>query len=62
MYFNGNGVPQDYTEAAKWYTMSAEQGHSYAQYCLGLMYFNGNGVPQDDTESAKWTRNGSGTR
>jgi len=26
MYFQGEGVPQDYTEAAKWYRLAAEQG------------------------------------
>ena len=26
MYSNGEGVPQDYAEAVKWYRMAAEQG------------------------------------
>ena len=26
MYYNGEGVPQDYKEAVKWYTKAAEQG------------------------------------
>ena len=38
MYFNGDGVTQDYTEAVKWYTKAAEQGHAAAQTNLGLMY------------------------
>jgi len=26
MYYNGQGVPKDYAEAAKWYRKAAEQG------------------------------------
>ncbi len=54
MYDNGQGVPQDYTEAVKWYTKAAEQGDADAQNNLGLMYDNGQGVPQDYTEAVKW--------
>ena len=32
----------------------AEQGHSYAQFDLGLLYIKGNGVPEDDAEAYKW--------
>ena len=38
MYYNGYGVPQDYKEAARFYTLAAEQGDADAQYNLGLMY------------------------
>lgn len=54
MYDIGQGVPQDYTEAAKWYTKAAEQGHADAQLKLGVMYAKGRGVPQDYAEAAKW--------
>ena len=27
MYDNGEGVPQDYAEAVKWYRLAAEQGY-----------------------------------
>jgi len=56
MYKNGLGVPQDYKEAVKWYTLAADQGHASAQYNLGVMYENGKGVPQDYKEAAKWYR------
>ena len=56
MYANGNGVPEDDTEAVKWYRKAAEQGYAYAQYNLGLMYDNGEGVPEDDAEAVKWFR------
>ena len=56
MYDNGQGVPQDYAEAMKWYRLAAEQGHAKAQHNLGIMYDNGNGVPQDYAEAVKWYR------
>ena len=46
MYAKGQGVPQDYAEAVKWYRLAAEQGFAMAQDNLGLMYKNGQGVPQ----------------
>ena len=46
-YKNGQGVPQDFAEAAKWYRLSADQGYALAQSNLGLMYAKGQGVPQD---------------
>ena len=56
MYSKGQGVPQDYHEAAKWYRKAADQGHAGAQFNLGGMYHVGQGVPQDDQEAAKWWR------
>jgi len=53
-YSNGEGVPQNYTEAMKWYLLAAEQGNSESQYNLGIMYDNGRGVPQNHTEAVKW--------
>lgn len=56
MYDDGQGVPQDYVEAVKWYRKSAEQGAVYGQYNLGVMYEKGKGVPQDYAEAMKWYR------
>ena len=56
MYHEGEGVPKDYKEAAKWYRKAAEQGDDWMQYILGLMYSKGQGVPQDYVEAAKWFR------
>ena len=57
-YYNGEGVPQDYAEAAKWFRLAAEQGHARAQNNLGVMYDYGSGagVPQDSKETVKWYR------
>ena len=37
MYYNGEGVPQDYAEAVRWFRLAAEQGDADAQYNLGVM-------------------------
>jgi len=44
MYENGLGVPQDAKKAVYWYTLSAEQGDSSAQFNLGSMYLHGKGI------------------
>jgi hypothetical protein len=54
MYYLGNGVPQDYVEAAKWYRKAAEQGHAESQLLLGTMYFTGQGVAQDYVTAHMW--------
>ena len=54
-YFHGEGVPQDYKQAAKWYTKAAGQGHASAQTNLGTMYANGEGVPQNNKIAYIWS-------
>jgi TPR repeat protein len=56
MYRRGQGVAQNYEEAAKWVRKAAEQGHAIAQYSLGTMYAFGHGVTQNEVEAAKWVR------
>ncbi|MDK9714829.1 MAG: caspase family protein [Sulfuritalea sp.] len=56
LYLKGEGVPQDYTEAAKWFRKAAEQGLAGAQANLGAMYAAGAGVAKDAWEAAKWLR------
>ena len=56
MYYSGQGVPQDYAEAEKWWRLAAEQGDAPAQYNLASMYEDGQGVPQDYVEAVKWFR------
>ena len=54
MYARGDGVPQDYKTAVKWFRLAAEQGNAVAQYNLGVMYKNGQGVIQDDVYAHMW--------
>ena len=56
MHHNGEGMAQDYAEAARLYRLAAEQGYAKAQSNLGWMYKNGHGVEQDDAEAARWYR------
>jgi TPR repeat protein len=53
-YNVGQGVPQDYAEAIKWFRLSAEKGFPGGQTNLGTLYEYGRGVPQDYAEAAKW--------
>jgi uncharacterized protein len=54
MYDDGQGTPQDYKEALKWYKAAAEQGFAMAQNNLALMYYNGQGTPQDYKLAHMW--------
>ena len=54
MYLNGEGMPQNYGQAAHWLTKAAEQGFAMAQFNLGFMYDNGEGVPQDFKKALEW--------
>jgi len=54
MYAKGQGVPQDYTEAVKWYRLAAEQGDAVAQSILGLKYAKGQGVAQNYIQAYMW--------
>src|SRR6266566_3486526 len=55
-YTNGEGVPQNYSEALKWYRRAAEQHLALAQYNLGVSYHKGEGVTQNYSEAIKWYR------
>jgi len=50
MYETGQGAPQNYEEAMRWYRKAADQGHSAAMVNLDLMYGQGEGVPVDLVE------------
>ena len=48
LHANGEGVPQSYPEALKWYLKAADQGDVFALNNLGLMYMRGQGVAPSD--------------
>ncbi|HWZ83115.1 MAG TPA: GAF domain-containing protein [Terriglobales bacterium] len=54
-YRNGDGVPQDDAQAAKWLERAAEQGHPGAQRALGSFYWAGRGVARDLTKAYFWS-------
>lgn len=54
-YATGEDVPQDYTEAVRWFSMAAEQGHVVSQATLGAYCWAGRGVPQDLVKAYFWS-------
>jgi putative methionine-R-sulfoxide reductase with GAF domain len=54
-YATGEEVPQDYSEAVRWFSMAAEQGHIAAQATLGAYYWVGRGVPEDLVKAYFWS-------
>ena len=56
MYQTGRGVTKNDTEAVKWFSKAAEQGHTGGQYFLAGMYEKGIGVREDKGEAVNWYR------
>jgi hypothetical protein len=56
MYSHGQGIPQDYAEALRWYRKAADHGDANGQDGLASMYSHGQGVPQDYAEALRWYR------
>jgi TPR repeat protein len=54
MYEMGQGVPQDYAEAANKYAIAAKFGLSDAQYNLAALYDSGKGLPKDPLQAYLW--------
>jgi TPR repeat protein len=59
LYENGDGVRQDFAQAASWFQAAAEQGLAEAAAVLGVMYARGLRVPQDDTQAGNWLQKAS---
>ncbi|MCB9977134.1 MAG: sel1 repeat family protein [Rhodospirillales bacterium] len=53
-YETGKGEKKDLREAARLYTLSAEQGHMQAQYKIGLMNEEGAGLVRNYKQAVKW--------
>ena len=56
LYAHGQGGPQDYAQAARWYRQAADQGLPAAQCNLAALYAAGAGVKSDPGEAFKWYR------
>jgi hypothetical protein len=54
-YRNGDGVPQDDSQAAKWLERAAEQGNAGSQRALGSFYWAGRGVTRDLSKAYFWS-------
>ncbi|NVK34060.1 MAG: SEL1-like repeat protein [Rhodobacteraceae bacterium] len=53
-YTEGQNVPVDLAEAAKWYQKAAEKGLAPAQYRLASLYEKGRGVTKDPAKARDW--------
>ena len=56
LYEAGEGVPQDFAEAKRWYEKGAKQkkGNASSMVMLGLLYSKGNGVEKDEKQAMEW--------
>ena len=54
MYYEGQGISQDYAETLKWLRKAAYQGDANAQNNIGDMYETGKGVELNNTKAAEW--------
>ena len=53
-YDKGNGLTQDYEQAAVWFEKAATQGHMRAQSSVAYMHEIGQGVTPDAKRAAHW--------
>lgn len=53
-YYKGEGITENYAEAAKWIQKAAGQGFAQAQFHMGDLYLAGLGVDKDWNEAKKW--------
>ena len=53
-YLDGDGVPANETEAAKWLTKAADAGEPVAQYRAGTLFERGRGVAADPVKAVRW--------
>ncbi len=53
-YLDGDGVPANEAEAARWLERAAKQGQPVAEYRLGTLYERGHGVPANAGQAIAW--------
>jgi localization factor PodJL len=53
-YLDGDGVPVNESEAAKWLAKAAEANEPVAQYRLGTLFERGRGVAADPVKAVRW--------
>ena len=56
MYYEGQGILQNFSETFKWFRLAAEQEYTQAQTYLGIVYQTGKVVPQNYASVVKWSR------
>jgi localization factor PodJL len=53
-FAEGQGVPQNWTEAARWLGFAAASGLAPAQYRLAVLYERGQGISKDTGKARSW--------
>lgn len=59
-YLNGDHVPADDSQAARWFRKAADHQDDDAMRFLALLYLEGTGVPKDLSAAVGWARKGAG--
>jgi S1-C subfamily serine protease len=54
LYATGQKVPQDFSQARKWYELAASHGNAVAEFNLGFAYEHGQGTPINLAEALHW--------
>jgi TPR repeat protein len=54
MYLDGNAMPRDPRQAARWLDLAAKKGQHHAQALLGHMLFKGGDVPRQAARGLMW--------
>jgi TPR repeat protein/ubiquitin-protein ligase len=54
LYYFGEGVAENLSQAAWWFRKAAEQGDPEAAFHLAFCYYTGEGVTKDPCEAARW--------
>jgi len=54
LYYSGQGVEQDFSEALKLFKESSNSGYTSATYNLGVIYAKGRGVDVDEDKAIKF--------
>lgn len=54
LYYNGQGVPQDYQETMKWFQKAAALDSPIAEFDIGILYEKGEGTSKNHNEALKW--------
>lgn len=59
LYQLGQGVPQDFQQAAQWYNKAYKASSALGAYRLARMYEQGEGFQQSDKKALDWYRKGA---
>lgn len=50
----GNGIQADKKDAAKYFIIGADKGHTKAMFNYGLMLYDGDGIQVDNEEAVQY--------